>query len=418
MPGIFAVDKQKEGEYLLLKISKKDHAASSSYMAELGTENRSVIGDGARRPNVSVGLPVYNGGEMLKEAIGSILSQDYQDMELVISDNGSTDSTREVCLEYQKKDDRIRYYRLHRNMGWVKNFWNAFARSRGPYFMWATHDDLREKSFITKCLEKIQSDPDIALVYPQSKVYDADSNFLGIAKDYLDTGQDNPIERFKHLIWELGMCNVFYGLYRREAIEKTRSFLFYKIYCGYDNLFLAEISLLGKIIQIPEPLFGRRLTRKYDDSMEEHNAIVIEEDDPPKIRDGITFPFLGLAYAHLDLINYMVDSKADRNDLMNEVIKCYKTLYGNNMMVEIKRAISLVSDNCFYYNWDHRYMDGAPDPNGGKVRSFYHLNNLIKNLQEACFIYPELTELRQAHEKCLQKMHEYYNAFVMAGLSR
>lgn len=65
-------------------------------------------------PRVSVGLPVYNGERFLRESLDSLLSQTFEDFELIISDNASTDRTQEVCQEYAAKDRRIRYYTLAR----------------------------------------------------------------------------------------------------------------------------------------------------------------------------------------------------------------------------------------------------------------------------------------------------------------
>jgi len=63
------------------------------------------------KPRVSIGLPVFNGERYLKDALDSILAQTYQDFELIISDNASTDHTQQICRKYVAKDSRIRYYR-------------------------------------------------------------------------------------------------------------------------------------------------------------------------------------------------------------------------------------------------------------------------------------------------------------------
>ncbi|WP_348231218.1 glycosyltransferase family 2 protein, partial [Salmonella enterica] len=62
-------------------------------------------------PKVSIGLPVYNGENYLKEAIESHLSQSYEDFELFLSDNASTDGTQDICEHYAKQDERIQYIR-------------------------------------------------------------------------------------------------------------------------------------------------------------------------------------------------------------------------------------------------------------------------------------------------------------------
>jgi cellulose synthase/poly-beta-1,6-N-acetylglucosamine synthase-like glycosyltransferase len=62
-------------------------------------------------PKVSIGLAVFNGENYIREAIDSILAQTFTDFELIISDNASTDRTKEICKEYESKDSRTEYYR-------------------------------------------------------------------------------------------------------------------------------------------------------------------------------------------------------------------------------------------------------------------------------------------------------------------
>jgi len=356
------------------------------------------------QPTVCVGLPVYNGGNLLSQAIESILSQDFENIQLIISDNCSSDNTEEICLRYQKMDERIKYHRLEENLGALKNFLNVFGLSSAPYFMWTSHDDLRERSFISKCLEKIESDPSIALVYPRSKVLDNNSRFMGIANDHVNTDQDNPIERFRHLIWEIGMCNMFYGLYRSHIIKKVRAWnesLF------GDNLILAEISLLGKIVQIDDPLFIRRLTRNYNyRSHDERNAQLISDIEPKLFSEGITLPHCRLTYAHLELVNYSEVEDSEKDFLMNDVLKCFKTRFGDKMKYEISRAIELINKGYFYYTWDKKQ---STNWHSGNLRTtdYFHINNLLGHLKEALFIFPERTDLKDVYEVCLGKAFSF-----------
>src|SRR5215210_4761461 len=92
-------------------------------------------------PLISIGMPVYNGEKYLSLAIASIIEQDYQNIELIISDNASTDKTPEICKAYQQTDPRIKYYRNQENLGTAKNFKLVFELSKSDYFMWAAHDD-------------------------------------------------------------------------------------------------------------------------------------------------------------------------------------------------------------------------------------------------------------------------------------
>jgi glycosyltransferase involved in cell wall biosynthesis len=88
-----------------------------------------------KRPQVSVGLPVYNGQNYLEETLKSILGQSFDDFELIISDNASTDETERICREFAARDHRIRYFRNPVNIGIPRNFNRTFAlipRSAGP----------------------------------------------------------------------------------------------------------------------------------------------------------------------------------------------------------------------------------------------------------------------------------------------
>ena len=94
------------------------------------------------KPRVSIGLPVYNGQEFLEETLHSILNQTFNDFELIICDNASTDRTAEICRSFAKRDRRIRYYRNEINLGAAKNFNGVFFLARGEYLKWSDNDDL------------------------------------------------------------------------------------------------------------------------------------------------------------------------------------------------------------------------------------------------------------------------------------
>jgi glycosyltransferase involved in cell wall biosynthesis len=352
-------------------------------------------------PRVSVGLAVYNGGTLLAQAIDSILSQDFADIEIIISDNGSTDETPEVCSAYAKADSRVQFSRLGENLGALRNFLRVLELSSAPYFMWASHDDLREESFITRCLSILEKDSTIALVYPRAKVVDKNSKVIGMGDDRIHADQKKPIDRYRHLIWNLNMCNLFYGLYRTPIVSKARS-LHKNLYRGYDNLFLAEIALLGKIIRIDDILFIRRLTRNYNLTLQERNADLITCIDPKKEYEGITFPFCRLTYSHLELINETDLRPEEKCALLDETLNCFRSRFGPQMQFEIQRAIDLVRQGKYYVTWEGRRTGDCADI--PTVWTDFHLNNLVKGIREALFIYPEMEQLKWVYHECLEQM--------------
>src|SRR3546814_4612052 len=110
-------------------------------------------------------MPVYNGERYVASAIESLLAQDFEDFELIISDNGSTDRTEEICREFASRDPRIRYVREEENQGASWNFNRVFELARGEYFRWACHDDACEPTHLSRCVELLdESPPSVALV--------------------------------------------------------------------------------------------------------------------------------------------------------------------------------------------------------------------------------------------------------------
>ena len=103
-------------------------------------------------PRLSIGLPVYNGERYLAEAFDCFLAQTFQDFEIIVCDNASTDHTAEICRSYAERDPRIRYYRNGKNLGAIPNFNRVFELSRSPLFKWAAHDDLYHPRYMETCI--------------------------------------------------------------------------------------------------------------------------------------------------------------------------------------------------------------------------------------------------------------------------
>ncbi len=130
------------------------------------------------RPRVSIGLPVYNGGQFVSKAIEAVLGQTFSDLELIISDNASTDSTEEICLAYASRDKRIRYYRNAANVGVNPNYRRVFSLATSEYFKWVTHDDLQTLDFLEKTVPILDRDPGVVVCYPRVVVIDENENVI------------------------------------------------------------------------------------------------------------------------------------------------------------------------------------------------------------------------------------------------
>jgi glycosyltransferase involved in cell wall biosynthesis len=208
-------------------------------------------------PKLSVGMPVYNGENYLVQAFESILAQDFEDFELIVSDNASSDNTEAICRRYAERDSRIRYYRSETNLGGTRNHNRVFELARGTYFKWAAHDDVCLPGFFRRCVEVFDQVPEtVVLVYPRTQMIDDDGRLLDWYAECLDSRQPRPHQRLAHVLRQFNVPSAQYGLIRSAALRKTRRL---SNVIASDLLLLSELVTLGEFREVPEILFHRRI---------------------------------------------------------------------------------------------------------------------------------------------------------------
>lgn len=211
-----------------------------------------------RQPTISVGMPVYNGERYLSLAIESVLDQTYGDFELIISDNASSDGTEDICRSYAAKDARIVYIRNEENIGAAGNYNQLFRRSVGEFFRWFNADDLSSRLLHEKCLAALLEHQDSVMSYGRTETIDSHGRLIRPYDDRLNLRQDSVADRFIEFFRVVGLTNAIYGLMRRSALAKT-SLMGNGKFPSADTYLMAELVLQGKIIEIPETLFCRRM---------------------------------------------------------------------------------------------------------------------------------------------------------------
>lgn len=262
-------------------------------------------------PRVSIGLPVYNGSRYLRASVDSILAQTFTDFELVISDNGSTDDTEAICRAYAAQDPRIRYVRAEQNAGGAWNFRRVVQLSSAPYFKWHSHDDLCAPELIERCVEVLDSMPEVILCYGRTMIVDEDGQPIMPYEDLLDVSEDTPYRRYKHYTERFrtgAACNVHYGLIRKQVLDQTPLI---GAYSSSDLVLIGELALRGRFHELPERLFLRRdhpdTTIRLFPTEQERLAWF-----EPVRRNKVRFPILKLAKEHLASIQRVPMTRFDR----------------------------------------------------------------------------------------------------------
>ncbi|MGW5363358.1 glycosyltransferase family 2 protein [Actinopolymorpha pittospori] len=208
-------------------------------------------------PRVSIGVPVYNGERYLAETLRSLTALSGPAIEIVISDNGSTDTTEEICRSAAAVDERIQYHRSAVNRGAAWNYNRVLALARAPLFKWAAADDLCETDFVARCVDVLDAGgPATVLAYPQTTLIDETSAVVGTLDDAdLDLRARRPSDRLGQLLRHRVEWHPVFGVIRTEVLRRTPGI---GAYPSADISLLAELSLYGQFHQVPERLFLRR----------------------------------------------------------------------------------------------------------------------------------------------------------------
>lgn len=286
------------------------------------------------QPRVSIGMPVYNGELFLKEALDSILAQTFEDFEVIISDNASTDKTQEICKLYSTRDERVKYYRNEQNIGGARNFNRVFELATGEYFKWAAHDDICAPECLEKCVEVLDQNPAVGLCYTKTKLINTQGKVLSRNCDIaLRTDSLNPQFRFHDLIFDkYHLCFQLFGVMRTSTLAMTPLL---GSYSGSDLVLLAKLALLSQFYEIPEYLF---FNREHSQRSSRSSPYLRTAWFDPTKEGKLVFPrwriFFGYLNSvkdaplslyeqircHLDLIAWLIKH---RHTLLKELLKAF-----------------------------------------------------------------------------------------------
>jgi glycosyltransferase involved in cell wall biosynthesis len=122
---------------------------------------------------VTIAIPTFNRVSLLKDCILSALSQTYQQFEILVSDNASTDGTAELLGQFQ--DPRLRVLRQTRNIGALPNWNVCLAQAKGEYIIFLSDDDSVKPWFLEKCIALIETEPKLAIVVALSERSDSNA---------------------------------------------------------------------------------------------------------------------------------------------------------------------------------------------------------------------------------------------------
>lgn len=151
------------------------------------------------KPLVTIMIPVYNREKLIEETLECALNQDFDNYEVVVVDNKSTDKTFEILQQYAKKYKNIKIFQNEENLGPVKNWKVGIEKAQGKFLKILWSDDQISKDFLKETVPILERNDDVGFVFTTTKVYS--ETYKAIAYKYADTGKYKSEDFIKeHLI--------------------------------------------------------------------------------------------------------------------------------------------------------------------------------------------------------------------------
>ncbi|MDH4316981.1 MAG: glycosyltransferase family 2 protein [Desulfobulbaceae bacterium] len=222
-------------------------------------------------PLVSVVVPIYNEEKYIRETLESITNQDYKKLEIIVSDNYSSDQTPIICREFSQKDTRIFYYRQPENTGALSNHVFAINKTTGKYLMIASGHDKWSENLISECVYLLERYNKSTVAYGTPAWIGENGKLLPKLTGWYDTRGLNPVGRFFMVFW--GSMNPILGIHRRDTFPDIQDYNF----AGSDLVILAELALNGDFIHATRATFQRRQNRPAENYREKLNRYKSEE---------------------------------------------------------------------------------------------------------------------------------------------
>ena len=204
-------------------------------------------------PQVTVGVPVYNGALKLRRAVESILAQTHKPDLIHISDNGSTDATGEIGQALAAEHATVSYTRQPTNIGPSPNFRFLLQQAKTPYFMWVAADDYLEPTYVERMLSVLESDPGLVTCVSRVLFVRPDGTSR-LAVGTYPLQADRVTNLAAYLTNPNDNARV-YGLHRTIPLQKaypTSDFV-----VAWDWTLMAGTLLYGGHAEVPETLMVR-----------------------------------------------------------------------------------------------------------------------------------------------------------------
>jgi len=198
---------------------------------------------------VSLVMPVYNSEKFLDNSITDILNQTYKNIEFIIVDDGSKDSSLEIIKKYAKKDKRIKFFsKTNGGTGSALNL--GFKNATGKYATWVSSDDIKYPNFLESLVEILDNNEDCKLVFSAFDEYYENNFDKKIYTNFININKVGPIDNFLNISYNYcitGICFMFHMDLKNICGQ-------YENYPGEDYVMGVKMASLTRVYATPESL--------------------------------------------------------------------------------------------------------------------------------------------------------------------
>jgi len=224
-------------------------------------------------PTISVCIPTYNRAGYLAECVAAILRQTFADFEVVISDNASTDGTREFVSTL--RDPRVRYVRNPANVGSRQNWNQCLELARGRYVAILHDDDTYEPMFLARTVQTLEAHPRMGMVYTAAYLIDEEGRRTDCLRLYARDQAWAPAVLTRHFLAH-NHDIVFSSVVARRNAYQQAGWFDRELYCGDFEMWLKLTFLFGTAY-LSTPLVSYR-THQSSTTLTIHPGRFLEEN--------------------------------------------------------------------------------------------------------------------------------------------
>jgi glycosyltransferase involved in cell wall biosynthesis len=212
---------------------------------------------------VCIGVPVFNDVLFIKKCLDSLLNQSYKNIEILISDDHSTDGSEEICKIYSSNYSNVKYFRQEKNLGISKNMEFLLDNCTSEFFMWAANDDEWSPRFIESLIQELLINEDAVVSFgPYVYISESGEKLSGLRIENFSANSSK--ERLRKLI-NSPSDGFGYGLFRTNKIRgvKFPRWAWPNHKCAYNNIYPTLVYYLSQgqyiYVESDEPLWLNRI---------------------------------------------------------------------------------------------------------------------------------------------------------------